>query len=34
MLETRHVKHAARGSHAALCKHTCGPHNGYRNLVI
>ena len=25
---TRHVKHAARGPHAALCKHTCGPHKG------
>jgi hypothetical protein len=25
---SRHVKHAA------LCKHTCGPHKGYCNLVI
>jgi len=24
----RHVEHAA------LCKHTCGPHKGYCNLVI
>jgi len=31
---TRHVKHAARGPHAALCKHNCGPHKGYCNLVI
>jgi hypothetical protein len=24
----------SRGPHAALCKHTCGPHKGYCNLVI
>jgi hypothetical protein len=27
-LYCRHVKHAA------LCKHTCGPHKGYCNLII
>jgi hypothetical protein len=31
ILYIRHVKHAARGPHAALCKHTCGPHKGYFN---
>jgi hypothetical protein len=28
MVYSRHVKHAA------LCKHTCGPHKGYCDLVI
>jgi hypothetical protein len=34
IIYSRHVKHAARVPHAALCKHTCGPHKGYCNLVI